>query len=60
MKYQTLRSVSDVHVFVVCYDGGFYELVPHDVRRLGPWQGQHRGEVESFKPEYRRALARDG
>jgi hypothetical protein len=26
--YQTLRSVSDHHVFVVCRDGTFYELVP--------------------------------
>ncbi len=25
-----------------------------------PWQGQHRGEVERLKPEYRLALARDG
>ena len=28
MQYQTLRSVSDHHVFVVCHDGTFYELVP--------------------------------
>ena len=26
--YQTLRSVSDHHVFVVCRDGSFYERVP--------------------------------
>ena len=26
--YQTLRSVSDNHVFVVCRDGSFYERVP--------------------------------
>ena len=58
--YQTLRSVSDHHVFVVCRDGTFYELVPDDVRKQGPWQGQDRGEVETLKPEYRLALARDG
>ena len=29
-QYQTLRSVSDVHVFVLCYDGSFYERVPVD------------------------------
>ena len=60
MQYQTFRSVSDNHVFVVCRDGAFYEFVPGDIRRQGPWQGQHRGEVECLKPEYRLALARDG
>jgi hypothetical protein len=59
-RYQTFRSVSDVHVFVLCYDGSFYESVPEEDRKQGPWQGQHRGEVESLKPEYRRALSRDG
>ena len=43
-----------------CLDGSFYERVSGDVRRQGPWQGQHRGEVECLKPEYRLALARDG
>jgi hypothetical protein len=60
MRYQTLRSVSDNHVFVVCRDGAFYELVPEEVQHLGPWQGMHRGEIEKLKPEYRAALARDG
>ena len=59
-RYQTFRSVSDDHVFVVCRDGTFYEIVPDDVRKQGPWQGQHRGEVERLNPEYRLALARDG
>ena len=60
MKYQTHRSVSDNHVFAVCRDGTFYEIVPDDVRKQGPWQGQHRGEVECLKPEFRLALVRDG
>ena len=60
MQYQTLRSVSDHHVFVVCRDGSFYEFVPRDVRKQGPWQGMQRGEVEKLKPKYRLALARDG
>ncbi len=59
-QYQTLRSVSDNHVFVVCRDGTFYARVPDDVRRLEPWQGQRRGGVEALKSEYRLALARDG
>ena len=58
--YQTLRSVSDHHIFVVCHDGTFYELVPDDVRKQGPWQGMQRGEIEMLKPQYRLALARDG
>jgi hypothetical protein len=54
------RSVSDNHVFVICRDGTFYELVPEDVRHQGPWQGMHRGEIEKLKHEYRLALAQDG
>jgi hypothetical protein len=42
MRYQTLRSVADNHVFVICRDGLFYEL-PEEVRKQGPWQGMHRG-----------------
>jgi hypothetical protein len=30
VRYQTFRSVSDVHVFVLCYDGTFYDAVPED------------------------------
>ena len=60
VHYQTFRSVSDVHVFVLCYDGKFYDVVPDEVRKQGPWQGQHLGEVDKLKPEYRLALARDG
>ena len=60
MHYQTFRSVSDAHVFVLCYDGKFYERVPADVRKQGPWQEQHRGDVDKLNPEYRLALARDG
>jgi len=59
-RYQTLRSVSDVHVFVLCHDGKFYEMVPEEVRKQAPWQGMQRGEVDRLKPEYRLALAREG
>ena len=58
-RYQTFRCLSDVHVFVLCYDGSFYERAPDEVRRLGPWQGQQRGGIDSLKSEYRLALARD-
>ncbi len=57
--YQTLRSVSDNHVFVICRHGEFYAC-PEDVRKRGPWQMMQRGKVERLKPEYRLALARDG
>ncbi len=57
MKYQTLRSVSDI--FVLCRDGEFYSLPDH-VRHQGPWQVNRRGDIERLKPEYRLALARDG
>ena len=59
-RYQTFRSISDLHVFVLCYDGSFYDAVPADVRKQGPWQGNRRGAVEALKPEYRLALAWDG
>ena len=58
-RYQTLRSVSDHHVFVVCRDGFFYQLV-EEVRKRGPWQVMKRGEIENLKPEYRLTVARDG
>ena len=51
MHYQTLRSVSDNHVFVVCRDGEFYSLPDH-VRHRGPWQGIHRGEITNLRPDY--------
>jgi hypothetical protein len=60
MHYQTFRSVFDVHVFVLCYAGSFYERVPADVRKQGPWQGNRRGAVANLKPEYRLPAARDG
>ena len=60
MRYQTFRSVSDVHVFGLCYDGSFYDAVPPDVRNQGPWQGQRLGAVAALKSEYQLALARDG
>ena len=57
--YQTLRSVSDHHVFVVCRDGTFYELVPR-CSEAGPVAGHAARRGRELKPEYRLALARDG
>ena len=57
---ESVSSTTDNHVFVVCRDGTFYEVVPEDFRKQRPWQRQHRGEVGCLKPEYRLALARDG
>ena len=51
-RYQTLRAVSDLHVFVVCRDGEFYETVPDHVRQRGPWQVQHRGELTNLAMAY--------
>ena len=49
-----------MHVFVLCYDGSFYEGVPDDVRKQGPWQGNAAATSMRWGPEYRMALARDG
>lgn len=43
-QYQTLRSVSDNHVHVICRDGEF-EQIPDYIRHQGPWQVMRRGEV---------------
>jgi hypothetical protein len=56
-RYQMLRSHADVHVFVVCYADRFYDDVPADVRKKGPWAGNRRGDVTKLKPELRLALA---
>ena len=47
MQYQTLRSVSDNHVFVICYDGRFDEL-PLSCTPSGPMAGNApRGDREA-------------
>ena len=60
-RYQTFRSFSDVHVFVLCYDGSFYERVPDDIRKQGPWQGEpprcRRGLEARVAPGAREGLA---
>ena len=60
MLYQTLRSVSDNHVHLICGVEEAFADLPDHVRHLGPWQVMSRGEIYKLKPEYRRALARDG
>ena len=37
---------------MVCRDGIFYEIVPDNVRKQGPWQGQHRGEMANLNTQY--------
>lgn len=49
MRYQTLRSVSDNHLFIVYRE--FYSL-PERVRKRGPWQGQHRGQLANLAMVY--------
>jgi len=51
MQYQTLRSVSDNHLFVVCRDREFYSL-PDPVRHRGPWQSTRRGDITKLNPDY--------
>jgi hypothetical protein len=51
MQYQTLRSITDNRLFVVCRDGKFYDL-PDQVRHRGPWQGMHRGDIVGLNPDY--------
>jgi hypothetical protein len=60
MQYQTLRSVSDDHVHLICGADEAFADLPDHVRHQGPWQVMSRGDVEKLKLEYRAALARDG
>jgi hypothetical protein len=57
---ERIESAQHRGLVVLGYDGKFYDVVPDDVRKQGPWQGQHLGDVDKLKPEYRQALARDG
>jgi len=57
--YQSLRSVSDNHVHLICLEGEF-EHLPDYVRQQGPWQVMRRGDIVNLKAEYRLTLAREG
>ena len=59
-QYQTLRSVSDNHVHLICGADEAFADLPDHVRYLGPWQVMSRGKVGSLKADYRLALARHG
>jgi hypothetical protein len=60
VRNQTLRSVSDNHVHLICEADEAFADLPDHVRHQGPWQVMRRGEIEALKPEYRLALVRDG
>jgi hypothetical protein len=49
VRYQALRSVCDNHVFLLCLDS-FFDLLPDEIRKQGPRQGMHRGEVAALFP----------
>ena len=58
-QYQTLCSVSDIHVHLLCRDGEFDQLLEF-VRKLGPWQVVRRGDIINLRRTYRLRLARYG
>ena len=60
MRYERSRGSNDKHRHVLCREDQFYNIVPDGIRKRGPWQVITRGYVQSLKPEYRLALARDG
>ena len=60
MHYQTLRSVSDNHVFLICGADEAFADLPDHVRHQGPWQAMQHGEIEKLKANYRLAPARHG
>ena len=58
-QYEKNRSHGNNHLFVICYADRFYEDVPADLIRRGPWRSS-RGLVANLRPDIRLALARDG
>ena len=44
-RYLCCRSHGDHRVFLICYADRFYEVVPLDVRSLGPWEANGAGNV---------------
>jgi hypothetical protein len=59
MQYQTLRSVSDNHVFVICYDGSLTSCpITSAIRVHGRECGA--GRSTSSRRTAAGALARDG
>jgi hypothetical protein len=60
MRYQSLRSISDSHIHLICGADEAFADLPDHVRHLGPWRVMQRGEIDKLKPEHRLVLARDG
>jgi hypothetical protein len=59
MQYQTFRSVSDIHLYVLCRDGEFEQL-PEYILKQGPWHVMRRGDILNLRRTYRLRLARYG
>ena len=58
------------HIFVITHapvyrndhssDDPFDNVVPHQIRSLGPWQGGAEGEMANLRPHYRRFVEEQG
>lgn len=59
-RYEVTRTQQDKETHVISREGRFYEDVPTEIRRQGPWWGTARGRIADLKLPYRAALARDG
>jgi hypothetical protein len=59
-RYQVLRSATDEHLYLVCWENSDPKHLPKGVLDRGPWQRTSTGPVEKLKSGYRLRLARNG
>jgi len=59
-RYEAYYASRDKDLFVISRDGEFDTAVPARIRRLGPWFGASRGDIQALRPHYRALLAEQG
>lgn len=55
-RFKVFRATTEPRLHLVHRRGRFDEL-PDRIRRLGPWQGAHEGDIDRLRPHYRALLA---
>ncbi|WP_125461634.1 MULTISPECIES: hypothetical protein [Rhodomicrobium] len=58
-QYEATRS-SGPEPMTLIFPVGTYELLPFEIRLMGPWYGAHAVEMENLKPAQRFEIARQG
>ena len=58
-RYSISRSIHDKNHHLIFVETCFDRL-PQSIRQQAPWQHLKSGEFENLRPEYQRALSKDG